>query len=83
MPTECISDQFEFEGFEGRRVVGAFDGGAMTSDAGALLLRQADRRIGLIERVAACFHDGRAVEQVVHPVRSLVGQCIVGIALGL
>ena len=60
MQTECITDQFEFEGFERRRVIAAFDGGRMTSDAGALLLRQADRKIGLIERVAACFDDGRA-----------------------
>ena len=82
MQTECITDQFEFEGFERRRVIAAFDGGRMTSDAGALLLRQADRKIGLIERVAACFHDGRAQEDVVHSLRTLVGQRIVGIALG-
>ena len=59
MQTECISGQLEFEGFDGRRVVAAFDGGAVTSDAGALLLRETDRAIRLIERVAACFSDGR------------------------
>ena len=42
-------------GFGGRRVEAAFDGGALTSDAGALLLQEADRAIGLIDRVAACF----------------------------
>jgi Transposase DDE domain group 1 len=57
MQTECIAGQLEFEGFDGRRVVAAFDGGAVTSDAGAVLLREADRAIGLIERVAACFTD--------------------------
>ena len=51
--------QLEFEGFDGRRVVAAFDGGAVTSDAGAVLLRETDRAIGLIGRVAACFSDGR------------------------
>ena len=59
MPTECTTAQFEFEGFERRRVVAAFDGGAVTSDAGALLLRHTDRAIGLIARVAACFADHR------------------------
>ena len=43
MQTECITDPFEFEAFEGRKVVGAFDGGVITSDAGCLLLRQADK----------------------------------------
>jgi hypothetical protein len=82
MQTECSSEQFEFEGLGRRRVVAAFDGGALTSDAGALLLRHTDRTIGLIERVAACFQDNREQDQVVHPLPALVGQRIVGIALG-
>jgi len=82
MQTQCISDQLEFEGFDGRRVVAGFDGGLVTSDAGALLLREADRVIGLIDRVAACFSDGRDQANVVHSVRTLVGQRILGIALG-
>ncbi len=82
MRTECNPKQIEFEGFGGRRVVAAFDGGTMTSDAGALLLRQADQAIGLIERVAACFRDGRRADRVVHSRRAMVGQRIVGVALG-
>ena len=82
MRTECSAEQFEFEGFERRRVVAAFDAGAMTSDGGGLLLRHTDRAIGLIERVAACFQDGRERDQVVHTLPALVGQRIVGIALG-
>jgi hypothetical protein len=82
MPTQCISEQFEFEGFRGQRVVATFEGGAITSDAGALLLREADRAIGLIDRVAACFDDRRQPDAVVHAVRTLVGQRIVGIACG-
>jgi hypothetical protein len=82
MQTECSAEQFEFEGFTGRRVVAAFDGGAVTSDAGGLLLRHTDRAVGLIERVAACFQDNREQDQVVHGLPTLVGQRIVGIALG-
>jgi hypothetical protein len=59
MQTECSAEQFEFEGFDGRRVVAAFDGCAVTSDADGLLLRHTDRAVGLIERVAACFQDNR------------------------
>lgn len=51
----------------------------MTSDARALLLREADRAIGLI---AACFRDGRDPERVVHVLRTLIGQRIIGLALG-
>jgi hypothetical protein len=82
MQTQCISEQLRFEAFDGRRVVAAFDGGAVTSDAGALLLRETDRAIGLIDRVAACFRDGRDPGRVVHPLRTLIGQRIVSIALG-
>src|SRR5512132_2733125 len=82
MQTECISGQLEFEGFYGRRVVAAFDGGAMTSDAGALLLRETDRAIRLIERVAACFGDGRDPGQLIHALPTLVGQRVVAIARG-
>ena len=59
MPTECSQDSFDFGTVEGRRVVGAFDGGLITSDAGALLLGATDKAIRLIERFAACFRDGR------------------------
>ena len=82
MQTGCISDQLEFEGFERCCVVAAFDGGAMTLDAGALLLRHADRAIGLFEGVASCFEDHRSLDQAVHSVRAMVGQRIAGIALG-
>ena len=82
MQTECSAGQFEFEAFDGRRVVSAFDGGAVTSDAGTVLLRETDRAIGLIERAAACFTDHRDAEQVIHALPTLIGQRIVAIALG-
>ncbi len=51
MQTQCISKQFGFEGFDGRRVVADFNGGTMTTDAGSLLLRHVDKTIGLFARV--------------------------------
>src|SRR6059058_4863924 len=82
MRTECNPALFEFAPVEGRRVVAGFDGGAITTDAGALLLGQADRAIRLIERFAACFHDARMAELVEHQVSTLVLQRVFGIALG-
>ena len=82
MPTECIPDLFGFSSVEGRHVVAAFDGGAVTSDAGALLLGATDRAIGLVDRFAACFGDARSPDHVIHRVVSMVGQRVFGIALG-
>jgi hypothetical protein len=74
MPTECSGDLFGFTPVEGREVVAAFDGGAITSDAGALLLGATDRAIGMMERFAACFHDVRRADLIEHEVVTLVGQ---------
>ena len=82
MPTECSADLFGFAPVEGREVVACFDGGAITSDAGALLLGAADRAIGLMGRFAACFHDERRQDLIEHEVMTLVGQRVFGIALG-
>src|SRR5712671_601885 len=82
MPTECNPDLFGFAAVGRREVVGSFDGGSITSDAGALLLRQTDQVIGLSKRLAACFHDRRCQELVEHSVETLVGQRVFGIALG-
>ena len=82
MPTQCSRDLFGFEVVEGRAVVAAFDGGDATSDAGALLLGATDRAIGLVQRFAACFDDGRAQARVEHTVAAMVTQRVFGIALG-
>ena len=82
MPTECSAELLGFAPVEGRHVVAGFDGGAITSDAGGLLLGATDRAIGLIGRFAACFVDGRRAEYVEHRVATLVGQRVFGIALG-
>ena len=82
MPAECSSTSMRFARLKGRDVVADFGGGAMTSDAGALLLGATDRAIGLVDRFAACFSDGRTAGRVVHDVSTLVGQRVFGIALG-
>ena len=77
MLTQCSQESFAFAGVEGRRVEAAFDGGAVTSDAGALLLGATDRAIGLVARFAACFRDARSQPLVEHAVATLeriVGQ---------
>ena len=82
MPTECSADEFDFGTVEGRRVVAAFDGGAVTSDAGALLLGAADKALRLVERLAGCFDDGRSPDRIEHAIATLIGQRVFGIALG-
>ena len=59
MPTECSQDSFDFGTLEGRAVVGSFDGGRITSDAGGLLLGATNKAIGLVARFARCFTDAR------------------------
>ena len=82
MLTECSPDSFDFASLGSRKVTAAFDGGAITSNAGALLLRETDRGIGLSRQVSACFRDGRRQDRVEHAVETLVAQRIHGIALG-
>src|SRR6202163_1094117 len=82
MPTECSADLFGFAPVEGREVVAAFDGGAITSDAASLLLGAADCAIGMMSRFAACFHDVRRQSLIEHEVVTLVAQRVFGIALG-
>ena len=82
MPTECTPKRFEFEAVERRSVVAGFDGGNITSNAGALLLGQVDRGLRLVRRFADCFIDRRDARYVEHRVETLVGQRIFGLALG-
>lgn len=80
--TECTQSSFEFVGEWSRSVVARFDGGTITSDAGALLLREVDRRLGLLNRLSECFLDGREQSRVRHSVREMVSQRVYGLALG-
>jgi hypothetical protein len=82
MPAECSAELFDFGVVEERLVVAAFDGGKVTSNAGALLLGQADRALGLVRRLAACFCDRRCAGLIEHELETLIGQRIFAIALG-
>ncbi|MDA8347794.1 MAG: IS1380 family transposase [Pseudomonadota bacterium] len=82
MRTECNPEQLRFSCVGRRQVVAAFDGGTVSSDAGALLLGRADEAIGLIDRLAGCFIDERRADLIEHTVRTLIGQRVFGIALG-
>ena len=82
MPTQCSIKPLEFEGHGSRRVVADFDDGPITSDAGALLLRQVDQRLSLIDQVADCFTYHRNPDRIQHSLRTLIAQRIVAIALG-
>jgi hypothetical protein len=80
--TDCKNEQFEFQPLKQRRVVAAFDGGNVTSDAGALLLREAARGSGIIDRFADCFTDHRDADLIEFTVRELLGQRVFGLCLG-
>src|SRR3982750_620870 len=82
MPTQGSADFFGFAPVEGRRVEAGFDGGTITSDAGALLLGATDRVVGLVGRLAGCFVDARRRDLIEHDVATLIGQRVFGIALG-
>jgi hypothetical protein len=80
--SECNQTTFPFEGHFSRRVVAQFDGAQMTTEGGALLLREADRKIGLLRRVAACFTDTRDPQRIEHSLSEMLAQRIYGLALG-
>ena len=74
MQTDCSAGQLEFQGFHGRRVEAAFNGGRQTSDAGLLLLREVAERTGLLRRFVGCFTDYRRQDLIEHTVGELVSQ---------
>lgn len=62
MRTECTPKQLEFPGVARQVVVASFDGGPISCDGGALLLREVERRTGIVRRVARRFVDHRDTE---------------------
>src|SRR5262245_1302641 len=82
MQTECSAELLAFAPDGRREVVSSFDGGAITSYAGALLLRATDRTVGLVKRFSKCFIDHRDQVLIEHRVETLIGQRVFGIALG-
>jgi hypothetical protein len=82
MRTECNQGSFAFHPLRQRQLVGRFNGGAITSDAGGLLLREVEKRTGILARFATCFRDYRREAQIEHTVKELVAQRVYGLALG-
>ena len=80
--TECIQSSFGFKACGSREIVARFDGGTISSDAGAFLLRQTDRLLNLLPRLAQCFLDGRNQALIDHTVLEMLSQRIYGLALG-
>lgn len=80
--TECNQQIFDFHCLGGRAVQSGFDGGRITSDGGALLLREIERRSNFIGQFAACFTDHRDPDLIEHSVQSLIAQRVYGLALG-
>ena len=82
MKTECNPKQIHFQGLGERKVVAAFDGGTITSDAGALLLREIETARGFLERFCACFVDHRDPRYVEHSLSEMISQRVIGLCLG-
>ena len=82
MQAQCIPTEMDFGRAGGRRVTADFDGGMVSSDAGALLLGETDKAIGLTDRFASCFGDRRSPLLTVHALKALVAQRVFGLALG-
>jgi hypothetical protein len=80
--TQCNGIVFPFAPHFSRAVVARFDGGAITSDGGALLLRETDSRLRLLSRLAGCFEDRRHPLYTKHSVREMLVQRVYGLALG-
>ena len=80
--TECNQSGFGFEACGRREIVARFDGGTISSDGGAFLLRQTDRRLNLLPRLAQCFLDGRNPDLVEHSILEMLSQRVYGLALG-
>src|SRR5271156_6040925 len=82
MPTQCSQKSFAFHSLGSRGAVAGFDGGRITSDAGGLLLREVERKLGILRQLAACFDDHRDPDLIEHSVLELISQRVYALALG-
>jgi hypothetical protein len=80
--TECNQNEFAFAPHFSRQVSARFSERQLSTEGGALLLRETDRKIGLLSRVSKCFSDHRQPELIEHELGELLGQRIYGLALG-
>jgi len=82
MKTDCIRKKVKFQDIGKREVIGQFNGGAISSDGGSLLLREVEKRTRIIEKFSECFDDHRDKKRIEHTVNELLCQRIYGLALG-
>jgi hypothetical protein len=82
MKTQCNPFQLEFHALGRRKVIGKFDGGNITSDAGGILLRETEKKTDIVHQFAQCFRDLRDPNRIEHSVKELVSQRVYGLALG-
>ncbi len=82
MSTECSQFVFGFHPLKRREIRAQFDGGAITSDGGGVLLREVEKRAGILRQFAACFSDYRNPDLIEHKVEEMVAQRVYGLALG-
>ena len=80
--TERNPDTISFSSLGRKRILADFNGGKITSDTGTLLLRQVDKRIGLIAAVSSCIPDPRNPSFTKHDQRAMLAQRIYAIAMG-
>jgi len=82
VPTDCNASSIRFTSLGRQKIVAQFDGGPITSDAGAILLREVDRRLGLFDRIDGIIPDPRDPESITHAQRTLIAQRVIAIACG-
>jgi len=82
MSTECTQKSFGFHPHFQRRVEANFQGGRISSNGGGVLLREVERKTGMLKRLAKCFEDRRQPGLIEHQVEQLVAQRVYGLALG-
>ena len=82
MSTDCTTKSISLSSLRRQKLVLEFDGGKITSDAGALLLRKADRRLNLVERMSACIPDPRDPDCIEHQQRTMIAQRVMSMACG-
>src|SRR6266702_1724211 len=82
MTTECNQFVFGFHPLKRLEIRAQFDGGAISTDGGGLLLREVEKRIGILRQFASCFTDYRNPDLIEHTVEELVAQIVYGLAVG-
>jgi len=80
--TKCITSNSVFNKVKNRKIDINFSGGDVTSDGGALLLKEVDNKLGLTKKLSLLFSDARDPDKITHSLEAMVKQRVYGIALG-